>query len=178
MRIIVLGISGVGKTTACRAFVARNPEFLHVTASELIRKATGARLEELRTANAEQILANQLVLQQALQTELQKQKAPNVLIDGQCVLDNGREIVVIPADLIAPLRPTGFILLEGRPEEILRRRRNDARRPLLRTTEEIFTQLEMNRVTVRHYAAFLGVPFVIAEAVDGFSLDHQVAQLS
>jgi adenylate kinase len=178
MRIIVLGISGVGKTTACREYVVHNPEFLHLTASELIRNATGVTLQELMTADAMEIMRNQLVLQKALQTELQKRQATKVIIDGQCVLDNGREIVILPVDLVAPLRPTGFILLEDEPAKVLQRRLNDSRERPLRTAEELSAQMEMNRVAVRGYATTLMVPLVVTNAGHNFSLEGSIARLS
>jgi adenylate kinase len=177
IRIIVFGVSGVGKTTACREYVARNPEFVHVTASQLIRNVTGATLEELRRADAAQIICNQKVLQEALRSELQRQNATKVIVDGQCVLDNGREIVVLPVDLVAPLHPTGFVLLEGQPDDVFRRRLQDSRERPFRTAEELLSQTAMNRKVVHGYADILKVPLVVASAGENFSLTPAVTSL-
>jgi adenylate kinase len=179
IRIFVLGVSGVGKTIACRAYAAHHPEFLHVTASTLICKATGATLKQLSTASAEQILANQIALQRAFQSEFGSQDVWKLLIDGQCVVDNGRETVVIPADLIAPLHPSGLILMEDQPEKILQRRLNDVDRERpLRTREEISMQMQMNRLAVRDYASAFAIPVITVEIADAFSFDRAVAELA
>lgn len=177
-RFIVFGVSGVGKTTACLDFVARHPHYLLLSASSLIAEATGASLKSLQTASVQQLLANQEILQAAVESRLQKHAASSFILDGQCVLDNGSDIVVLPVEAIAPFRANGFILLEAAASAILNRRSTDTRQRPKRSIEEISEQLAMNREAVEGYARHLRIPFVFAEAKGGLSLDAAVATLS
>lgn len=177
-RLIVFGVSGIGKTTVCREYALSHPEFRHLTASELIRKASGTTIERLRTASSDQILRNQPVLAAALNEEVKASPDKKVILDGQCIIDNGREIIVIPDEMVASLRPTGFLLLEATPYKILERRAKSARLWPNRSAEQILSQLEMNRVAVKRYSANLRVPFVVVDANDDhFNLQNSVSAL-
>ncbi|MCK1298144.1 AAA family ATPase [Bradyrhizobium sp. 24] len=177
-RFIVFGVSGVGKTTACLDFVTRHPLFLFLSASSLIAEAKGVSLKSLRTASVQQLIANQEVLQLAVEHRLQKHGSSSFILDGQCVLDNGSEIVVLPAEAIAPFRANGLILLEAPASTIFDRRSRDDRERPQRSIEEIAEQLAMNREAVQRYATHLKVPFVFAEAKEELSLDGVVEELS
>lgn len=177
-RLIVFGVSGVGKTTACLDYVARHPRYLLLSASSLISGATGATLKSLRTASAQQLLANQDILQLAVENELRKQGGSSFILDGQCVLDNGSEVVILPTEAIRPFRPTGLILLEASAADIADRRSQDSRQRPFRTIKELSEQLAMNRDAVRDYAIHLEIPFVLAEAKGAFSLDKPVEALA
>jgi adenylate kinase len=177
-RLIVFGVSGVGKTTACLDYVARYPRYLLLSASSLIAGATGATLESLRTASAQRLLANQEILKIAVEDQLRRHGASSFILDGQCVLDNGDEIVVLPADAIAPFRPTGLILLEATAAKIADRRLQDGRQRPFRSTKEISQQLAMNREAVHSYALHLKIPLVVAKAKGAFSLDMPIETLA
>ncbi|WP_092082802.1 ATP-binding protein [Bradyrhizobium brasilense] len=177
-RFIVFGVSGVGKTTACLDFVARHPRYLLLSASSLIAEAKGVPRQSLRTASVQQLLTNQQVLQLAVEDRLQKHGVTSFILDGQCVLDNGSEIVVLPAETIAPFRANGLILLEAPACTIVERRSKDDRERPLRSVEEISDQLAMNREAVRSYATHLRIPFALAEAKGALSLDGAVEKLS
>jgi adenylate kinase len=164
--IIVFGVSGVGKTTLCRDFAARHPEFLHLTASTLIRHSLRTTAEVLRCSSRDEILQNQLILRRALEGELKTQRASKCLLDGQCVIDNGREVIVLPSGLISPLRPSGLLLLEEKPEKIFERREADCYRRPLRTVSELSEQIKINRSTVSDYSDALRIPFRVVEAPD------------
>jgi adenylate kinase len=143
----------------CRAFVAYRPEFIHLTASNLISQSTGKTVEELTTATSDEILRNQIVLSRSLEAEARKLNGSNIILDGLCVIDNGTQLVVLPTEVIALFRPTALILLEAEPEEILRRRAKDHKYRPLRTAAELANQMEVNRATVRRYAHNLEIPF-------------------
>lgn len=177
-RFIVFGVSGVGKTAACRDFVARHPHYLLLSASSLIAEAKGVSLISLRTASVQQLLTNQELLQLAVENRLRKHDTSSFILDGQCVLDNGTDIVVLPAEAIAPFRANGLVLLEAPASVIVDRRSRDARERPLRSIREISEQLAMNREAVESYATHLKIPFVFAEAKGALSLDGAVNALS
>jgi adenylate kinase len=177
-RLIVFGVSGVGKTTACLGYVARHPNYLLLSASSLIAEVTGASLPELQTSSVPELLANQTILQAAVESRLRQSKASNFILDGQCVLDNGHDVVTLSVDAIEPFRPTGLILLEASASDIALRRLSDARQRSIRGVEELSSQLAMNRDAVKNYAMHLAIPFIFAEAKGAFSLDAPIAALS
>jgi len=79
--VIVFGISGVGKTTACASFVSRHPEVLHISAGALLRAATDKAGHELRTGNSEEIQKAQILLGDAFAAWRSDHKGANILID-------------------------------------------------------------------------------------------------
>lgn len=176
-RIIVFGVSGVGKTTACRHYVARHPNYVHLSASALIREATGASVADLQLASVDRLLANQSILHDALEAKLRNSGVSNFILDGQCVLDNGKELVVLDVELVAPFSPAGLILLEASAQEIVRRRAADERQRPYRTEQEILVQIQMNRDAVQSYAVDLGIRFVVAEANSPLSLEGPMAEV-
>ena len=92
-RIIVLGVSGVGKTTVCARFARTHPEYLHLTASQLIVQETGKSLSDLQASDQVAVLANQIALRNSLGTKIAESSASGLLLDGQCLVDNGRELI-------------------------------------------------------------------------------------
>jgi adenylate kinase len=177
-RIVVFGLSGVGKTTACRSFTARHPEFVYISASELLSTATGLPVERLRDADAKDIVRYQSLLATALNHRLGEHRGSNVIIDGHSIIDNGREVVRIPIDVVRSLRPSGLILLEGSPDDILRRRRADGTLRPQRSPAELALQLALAKETARSYADELNVPIQFGTVNDGFELDGLVDAIS
>lgn len=97
--VAVFGLSGVGKSTLVQGVVARLPGLVaSVNAGELIRR--NRRLptssDDLRLLQPEEIRANQDVLVRELDKERQRDGAPVLLLDGHCVIDNGRALVKYP----------------------------------------------------------------------------------
>jgi adenylate kinase len=173
-RIIVFGISGVGKTTACRSFVTRHPGVLYISAGELLREATRLPVEMLRLAEPKEIIRNQLLIGAALDHRLAGRRDADVIIDAHSIIDNDREIVDVPTDAIRSLKPSGLILLEASPEEIVRRRLTDGLRRPKRSLTEVVSQMTIARKNVLGYADQLEVPLEIATVIDGYELDGAV----
>jgi adenylate kinase len=178
VKIIVLGISGVGKTTACRSFVTRHRQFMLISASELLREATGLSEEELRTADAKEVLHNQAVLSAMLTQRLSRCPDASVIIDGQVIIDNGREIVRVPVDVVRSVNPIGMILLEAPAEEVVRRRLSSGVRRPKRVAPELAFQMNLARDLVVDYGRVLNIPVEIASVGRDFMLDGLVDALS
>lgn len=172
--IFVFGISGVGKTTACKAFVERNPRFCYISASEVLRRASGLSIESLRLLSRADIQANQLLLARALPSEMSGCAEQFVLVDAQNVIDNGIELVEVPITIVEPLEPRGIILLEAQPNVVWERRKNDIRSRPVRTPEEIEVQMRLIRSVTHEYGAKLQIPIAIREVIPGFQLDEIV----
>jgi len=63
---ILFGLSGVGKTTMGRKVIGLDAGIAHLSASDLLKAAHSQSGEELRTAQQDRLVANQLVLKDAL----------------------------------------------------------------------------------------------------------------
>jgi adenylate kinase len=156
----------------------RHPRYLYLSASALIRRTTGASLHDLRTASVEKLLDNQRILHDAVEAELATKSRLDFILDGQCVLDNGRSIVVLTTGFIASFRPTGLILLESPADEVEKRRSTDKRERPFRTVSEINDQINLNRDAVTRYASELAIPFEIANADGPSILDPAMQKVS
>jgi adenylate kinase len=175
--VIVFGIPGVGKTTACEGFVSRHPEFLYYPASALLSAARGKSAAALRTSDAYEIESNQKLLGQELEALRLEHPERPLLIDGHAVIDNDHQLVRVPIDAVASMRPTGLGLLEATPETVLARRRLARRDHPQRTVGAIAQEIVAERDTVLSYAEKLDLPLEIRLVSDGFLLDEMIAVL-
>jgi adenylate kinase len=168
---LVFGVSGVGKTHACADYAARHPGTLFVSASSLLKAATTASGEALRTASAPVIRHNQTRLANALAGYRAGREDLPILIDAHGVIDNDEELVRIPLTAIQSLAPDILILLEAPPERVEAHRASDARPRPLRSIEAISREIEAERAAVSDYAIALGLDLLVAEVKSGFRLD-------
>ena len=143
--IIVTGIPGVGKTTVMEtAAKARNLNVV-VYGSVMLevaqRKGLVKARDEMRRLPAE------------TQKEIQREAASSIARMGDVIVDTHCSIKTptgylpgLPAWVLEALRPSTIVLVEARPEEILRRRQNDATRKRdSDSVESIAEQQEYNR---------------------------------
>lgn len=172
--ILVFGVSGVGKSSACEAFCGRRPQWLHFKASSLLSDATGDDPETLRTSPSNSIRSNQDLLCEALERARSGQETRPVLLDAHGVIDNGRDLVPVPTQAVARLRPDGIILLEAGPAEVAYRRAHGLRQRPTRSDEELTSELRMERETVQNYATVLRLPLVCGTTTTEFTLDPLV----
>ncbi len=169
--VVVFGVSGVGKTSACKAYVARHPDTLFVSASTLLKSAMRATGEALRTAKASEIVSNQERLGAGLALFRAGREERPVLIDAHGVIDNDRKLVRVPVSAIRSLSPDRLVLIQASPAEIAARRAMDARPRPIRSIKEIERELKAECKAVRAFANELGLDLLIGEAGPGFSLD-------
>ncbi|WP_455182965.1 ATP-binding protein [Azospirillum palustre] len=174
---IVLGLSGVGKSTACRSFVARHPEYLYVKASDLIHEASSLTFEELRTASSESILENQKLLVKALHLRRIGREDQRVIIDAHSVIDNDRDLVCIPVDVIKSLCPNGFVFLEVDAHTLLSRRMAAKKPRPLRSADELAQQQVLAKEVAFQYAKELCTPIITAVVTDDFDLEPLIRNL-
>ncbi|WP_422395322.1 ATP-binding protein [Methylobacterium bullatum] len=159
--IIVFGLSGVGKSTTCQQFVARHPRYTHISASRLLKDATGAHGEELRVTAESTIQSNQGRIGYALDLHRLKLNGRPIVVDAHSVIDNDQMLVPVPTQAIASMRPDAMVFLEEEPEIILQRRLKDLRQRPVRTSEELKQQQCVAKKTVIDYSNSLGIPLSI-----------------
>jgi adenylate kinase len=137
--IAVFGLSGVGKSWLISRFANGNP-VAHVQASQLLREAKAAlsgsvtTSEELRTGA---VLDNQALLVRAFSAKIANATQP-IIFSGHCVVDDGNQLLEIPAEVIAALSVSGLIFVQSQPTAIVERRLKDITRTRpARSVEEI-----------------------------------------
>jgi len=163
----LFGISGVGKTRFASALVELTPEVLHLQASALLRQANGLGNEALRTANRDQLVANQSALALATEQARSGQRERPLLIDAHSVIDNDVELVDVPFEAIQPLNIETYIFLRASPASIIQRRAASTRSRPLRSADELAEHQSRALVVCREYADRSGRPLVIIDVPDG-----------
>ncbi len=176
-RILVLGVSGVGKSTACARVAEGDPGFLHLRASRLLSEATGQSAEALRVAPEVAIRLNQELLAAALDRRTAGLEHTTVLLDGHAVIDNDHVLFQVSTEAVAALRPDGMLLLEASPEVILRRRAADGRNRPLRTIAELSREINAERNAIHGYQKSLELPLEIVWAEPTVELQPQLSAL-
>lgn len=173
---LVLGVSGIGKTSLCKAFVDKNPFFKCYTASVLIREMNGKSAEEIRRSDKSEIFENQKLIARAIKKKLSQFPDRPIILEGHGVIDIGTEVVSIPPELIRPMMPTGIIALDSDPQEVLRRR--SERRCPDRSVWQIEDQLELAKNIAAEYATYLRIPIVHYFIDDASDLSQPMSQLA
>lgn len=175
--VLVFGISGVGKSTACASYVSRHPSVLHTSAGKLLQAAKNIDSALLRTDVAGNILQNQHLIGEALKRYRLGRETSDILIDAHSVIDNDHELIKIPVDVVRSMEPKGLVLLEAPPELIIERRKNDRRFRPSRTAEELKIQMEVARTVCESYANELGVPLEIGTTSHGGDLEALIERI-
>jgi adenylate kinase len=176
-RVIIFGVSGVGKTAACRDYVARHPEVAYLNVGEVLSEATGLSPEEMYLSSEEEILARQAIFSHILDRNFGS-SARKLVIDAHSVIDTDGGSVTIPVELIQSLQPTGIVLLESDPKEVQRRRLRDSRFRPDRSIGELQSQIAYTRKVVEGYSDHLNIPLIVTCTGPGFRLDEVIKRLS
>jgi adenylate kinase len=151
--------------------------FGYISASDVLRRARGLCVDELRLLSKKEILKNQTLLGERLPEEIASFGGRPSLLDAQNVVDNGEELIELPLDTLEVVGPRGIILLESPASEVYLRRANDPRARPMRTAEEIAFQMRVIRLVTERYATRLNVPMVTGVVVDTFKLDGPVGRI-
>ncbi|MGO4511577.1 ATP-binding protein [Bradyrhizobium sp. 2TAF36] len=176
--VIVFGISGVGKSTACASYIARHPTVLHTSAGALLQEVKRTASALLRTEDAQGILQNQTLLGTALARFRLDREDADILIDAHSVIDNDHELIEVPVDVVRALKPNGLILLEASPELVFERRQKDARSRPSRTVEELQFQMTIARTACEKYAGELNLPLEVGTVSRDRDLDALIIRMA
>jgi adenylate kinase len=160
--VAVVGLSGVGKSTALEAAHA-SLAFEHLQASALIKaereRWRQAKIDHdaLREAN---INDNQALLVGGFRHTAPK--AGLVILDGHTVIDTPDGLVEIEPKVFRMLGVSRFVVLTEEPEEIYRRRSADpGRKRPMRSVDELRQQQERSILVAHRAALDLRVPLVV-----------------
>jgi len=163
----VFGLSGVGKTRLIKAASEGLDGVLHLQASALIKEGladASVTSEALRRSSGDQVLANQQVLLTMFERSVAAKASKLVVFDGHLIIDTDAEIIEIPLDVIAGLRPSALVHVEAPREVVVKRRRQDEKRTRPdRTPAVLGIQQERSREVCRQHAAALGIDMQILD---------------
>lgn len=158
--IAILGLSGSGKSYLARSIAKARPQFLHLSAGDLLRNLLHTTGEKLRTADGAAIRGNQLQLAEALAKARDGQMERPVLLEAHSFIDNDRELIDVPLEVMASLDLAGILLIDVPAAEIAARRESDTRKRPRRSVSELNRQSVRSRKLAKGYATRLRIPMI------------------
>ncbi|QCB53933.1 AAA family ATPase [Sphingopyxis sp. PAMC25046] len=158
--IAILGLSGSGKSHLAKAIVRARPGILRMTAGSLLRRSFHTTGEKLRTAESDHVRDNQFELASALANERAGQLERPVLLEAHAFIDNDRELVDVPTNVMASLGLAAIILVDAPATAVLKRRSLDKRQRPRRNLTELRLQRRRLRELGEIYASALSIPLL------------------
>ncbi|GCE90267.1 AAA family ATPase [Acetobacter sp. DmW_136] len=176
-RIMVFGVSGIGKTTACKAYVSKNPMAIYLSMGTLMQEIKQDTGERLRLRGVDKIKADQHLLGEVLDKKLSVGSFEVALLDAHSVIDNGHELVTVPVEAVALLQPNAIISLTASASDVLARRTGDTRVRPLRKVEDIEKQIKESNHMAKSYSERLSLPFEEASVTESFDLTPLIKKI-
>jgi adenylate kinase len=171
-RAIIVGISGVGKTTV----ITRAAEMLNQKRKTTIVIFGTVMFEEAKKMglkNRDEMrrmpVEDQRRLQEMAAQRITEMKDDVVLIDTHLFINTEEGYYPgLPLRLLSIIKPTNIIMVAADPSEIAKRRKTDQTRQRdIASTENIQKELDISRVMVASCSILTGAPFVIILNNDG-----------
>ncbi|HET6779648.1 MAG TPA: adenylate kinase [Nitrososphaera sp.] len=171
-RAIIVGISGVGKTTV----ITRAAEMLNQKRKTTIVVFGTVMFEEAKKMglkNRDEMrrmpVEDQRRLQEMAAQRITEMKDDVVLIDTHLFINTEEGYYPgLPVRLLSIIKPTNIIMVAADPSEIAKRRKTDQTRQRdIASTENIQKELDISRVMVASCSILTGAPFVIILNNDG-----------
>lgn len=158
--ILVFGISGSGKTTACRNAMSAVAGLEYVSASELLRGASRASSESFGGRSARDVAADQFLLAELLAEFRSEHGGKSIIIDAHATIPNREGLLTVPLEVIAALKPSAIALIEKDAFQVLAQRKGDAtrQRPSI-SLQQVVAEMAAERFAAESYAHSLNVPF-------------------
>ncbi|HXS50202.1 MAG TPA: AAA family ATPase [Sphingomicrobium sp.] len=167
--LAVVGLSGVGKTTAINRLADKVP-FLHLQASALIqaervaRGYAGTSSEDLRRGP---VLDNQSLLICGFRRASEDHHGL-VVLDGHVLIDSDNGMIKIPSSVFGDIGCDHIAVLTDDPHEIWQRRRNDvSRKRPSRSVQDLNEQQELICIVAAQIAGELGIHITEHSSSDG-----------
>ena len=171
-RAIIVGISGVGKTTV----ITRAAEMLNQKRKTTIVVFGTVMFEEAKKMglnNRDEMrrmpIEDQRRLQEMAAQRITEMKDDIVLIDTHLFINTEEGYYPgLPVRLLSIMKPTNIIMVAADPSEIAKRRKTDQTRQRdIASTENIQKELDISRVMVASCSILTGAPFAIILNNDG-----------
>jgi adenylate kinase len=170
LRIVVVGIAGVGKSTVVEKSVASiKGASLAVFGSAMFEAAKRLRWVEHRDEMRKLPVEKQKRLQKIAAQGISRGKGKVVFVDTHLFIRTPEGFWPgLPLAVIESLKPTHLLLIEASPEEVVSRRTNDKTRYRDQvTTEEVSAELNLARTFLSAASLVSGAPISFIENGDG-----------
>ena len=176
LRVIVVGIPGVGKTTVVQGVISGYPGAKLVTFGTLMFEAARALKwvkdrDEMRKMTVER----QKRLQKIAATRIARMKGSAIVVDPHLFIRTPEGFWPgLPFEVVRAMQPTHLVLVEATPEEIANRRSADpTRKRDAVTVESLREELAMARSFHTVSSTLTGAPIMIVQ--NGQGKQDQVA---
>jgi adenylate kinase len=170
LRVVVVGIPGVGKTTIVDKLAhslkdAGLVTFGTVMLQEAERRRWVKHRDELRSLT----VARQGALQRIAASKISRMKRSTVLVDTHLFIRTPEGFWPgLPFDVVRALRPTHLILIEASPDEIAARRAADRSRYRDSVDRDaLVRELELARGFLSVASSISGAPMLVVNNHDG-----------
>jgi adenylate kinase len=170
LRVVVVGIPGVGKTTVVGKLVssyggARLANFGSIMLDTAISLKMVKHRDELRKLPVEK----QRKLQRAAAARISRMKDRLVVVDTHLFIRTPEGFWPgLPFDVVTAMKPTHLVLVEATPDEIATRRASDSTRyrdPV--TREGLVEELALGRSFLTVSSTLTGAPLTIVKNAQG-----------
>jgi adenylate kinase len=170
LRVVVVGIPGVGKTTVVQGVVSGFPGAKLVNFGTLMFEAAQSlgwvkNRDEMRKMAVER----QKRLQKLAAAKVAKKKGKAIIIDTHLFIRTEEGFWPgLPFEVVRAMQPTHLVLVEAAPEEIAKRRSADSTRKRdAVTVESLQEELEIARSFLTVSSTLTGAPMLIVQNEQG-----------
>jgi adenylate kinase len=170
LRVVVVGIPGVGKTTVVQGVVAGYPGAKLVNFGTLMMEAAQSlkwvkNRDEMRKMSVDR----QKRLQKLAAAKIAKMKGKAIIVDTHLFIRTEEGFWPgLPFEVVRTMQPTHLVLVEATPEEIAKRRVSDATRSRdAITVESLREELNLARSFLAVSSTLTGAPMTIAQNEQG-----------
>lgn len=170
LRIVVVGIAGVGKSTVVgKSVEAIEGSSVAVFGTEMFEAAKRLKWVKHRDEMRKLPVEKQKRLQKVAATKISRSKGRVVFVDTHLFIRTPEGFWPgLPYAVIQALKPTHLILVEAEGEEILSRRRNDTTRYRdVLTVEEVANELTLARTFLSAASLVSGAPITFIHNKEG-----------
>lgn len=170
LRVVVVGIPGVGKTTVVERLVSGYKGATLVNFGTLMLKE-GVSLKWIRDRDEirKMPVERQKRLQKVAATKISKMKDRAVIVDTHLFIRTEEGFWPgLPFDVVRAMKPTHLVLVEATPEEVAERRAADATRYRDSVSREsLVEELGLARGFLTASSTLTGAPMSIVENDEG-----------
>lgn len=170
LRVIVVGIPGVGKTTVVEGVVsgfegAKLVSFGTVMLEVALSLKWVKRRDDLRMMTVEK----QKRLQKVAATKISKMQGKAVIVDTHLFIRTEEGFWPgLPFEVVRVMKPTHLVLVEAAPEEIVKRRSADTSRYRDAVTKEsLAEELALARSFLTVASTLAGAPMLVVKNAEG-----------
>jgi adenylate kinase len=170
LRVVVVGVPGVGKTTVVDKVVSSFDGAKLVTfGTVMFEEARARRWARNRDEMRKMPVEKQKRLQRLAASRIARMKDRLVVVDTHLFIRTSEGLWPgLPFEVVRAMKPTHLILVEALPEEILRRRKADPTRSRDSITgEDMKGELELGRSFLSVSATLTGAPMLIITNREG-----------